>query len=253
MFATRKRPAITAAAGLALACMVLAGCGGSSSGTSNGHGSESGSRTAAQLKADRALARQALLELSDFPQGWQATPHEDDEGPDFGKQLADCLNVPEDLLGGGDDNSVDSPDFQSPHNQEVSNTVSLAPSADQARRVFDILQQPNATKCFGEAIDKVLQYSMSHDSDAPKNVELGKVTLGQLNLPQFADESIAFRTRVPLTASGVNADVYLDLVFMRHDRATTIATFLDVFSPFPLDETKHYAKIAARRLTSLDL
>ena len=247
-------------AALAVAGLAAAGCGGSSGSSTGGSGGKSDSslsdpRTPQELAADRMLARRALLKLSDFPAGWQATPHDDnDEGPDLEKQLADCLDVPEALIvGSGDKDSVDSPDFESPDNAEVMSSVSLGPTAEDVQKVFEVMHNPNVPKCFGDAIDEVLSYSMSHDEDAPKNITIGKVTLGELNLPGFAEDSVAFRTKVPMAANGIDTQIYLDFVFMRQDRGVTFLGFLSIFSPFPIEETEKYAGIAEKRLTSLAL
>jgi hypothetical protein len=234
-------------------------CGGGSSGSpavsaGSSRPGNSDPRSAAQLAADRKLAQQALLTLSDFPEGWQATPSENDDNNDqFQEQLDKCLDVPESLFGQDTDDSVDSPDFGSPDNQQVSSSVMIGSSTEKAQQVFDILEQANATQCLRDYLDREMRDSMKHESDTPQGMELGKVTFGQVNLPQYADESVAFRATVPVTASGFNADVNVDLVFMRHGRAATFVSFLDIFSPFPVAQEKHYAKIAADRLTALDV
>lgn len=261
MMPTRRSVVVTPVAALLIASATACG-GGSDNADRPDHTTKatasaaatSDHRTAAQLATDRRVARKALLRLSDFPNGWQAKPHKDDDaGPDVGKQLADCLDVPKALLGGDEDDSVDSPDFESPDNQQVQSSVSVGPSATTLRLAFDILHRPRAATCLADAIDKVIRYSMTHDDDAPKGVHLGKVSLGVLNIAQFADESLAFRTTVPIQASGVNADIYVDFLFMRHDRAMTFLSFLNVFSPFPIDDTKRYARIAEQRLLALHL
>ncbi len=255
MTKSQGRRAVTGAVTTALVVAGVtgvAGCGGSGSAAGASAKAGADTRSSAQLAADRKLARGALLTLSDFPEGWEAKPSDDAEGSDkFADELADCLDVPAALLGGDDDDSVDSPDFESPDNKQVSNSVAVAPTTDLAAQVFDILQQPNATRCFGRALDDELRYSMEHDQDAPNNLELGKVSMGELNLPRYADESVAFRATVPVSAEGINVDVYVDLVFMRHGRVASFVSFLDLLSPFPLDQAKHYAGLAAERLTGL--
>ena len=250
----RRTPA--AAASLVFVALAIAGCGGSSSGGSS-HGQanvSSDTRTAAQLSADRRLAHRALLRLSDFPDGWTSKPSSKDNNDDrFGKELAKCLGVPNSLLGSDTNDSVDSPDFDSPDNQEVSSSVIVGPSADEAETMFSLLEKSNAAHCFRVALNDELHYSMTHGSDAPKDVQLGQLTFSNVNLPQFADESVAYRAAVPVTARGLNVEVDVDLIFMRHGRAATFVSFLDVFSPFPVAQEKHYARIAADRLSALNV
>lgn len=234
--------------------LAVAGCGESSSGTSDGQAPRSSdNRTPAQLAADRGLARQALLKLSDFPDGWTSKPSSKDNNDDrFGDELAKCLDIPNSLLGSDTNDSVDSPDFDSPDDQEVSSSVIVGPSADEAETIFAILEKPSATHCFRVALNNELEYSMTHDSDSPKNVQLGHVTFSNVNLPQFADESVAYRAEVSVSSSGLNVDVDVDLIFMRHGRAATFVSFLDIFSPFPVGLEKRYAQIAAERLSALN-
>jgi len=131
--------------------------------------------------------------------------------------------------------------------------VAVGPSDEVAEQFFDLMEQDNASQCFGDALDGVVRQSMANDPDAPQGVTVGKLKLGELNLPQYADESVAFRATVPVSASGQSVDVSLDILFIRHARAASFLLFLGVFSPFPLDEEKHYASIAADRLSALDV
>lgn len=251
------RSAAVATAAIFSLTVAISGCGGSGANGGADHPSTNpfaDHRTKAQRTADRQLAHHALFRLSDFPHGWTSTASSNGttNSKKADSQLAACLHVPKAFLGtsSSNDGSVDSPDFDSPTNQEVSNSVMVGPTTQAVETVFSILQQHNATACFRDYLDQLIKSSMRHDKTA-SGIQLGRLSLGLLQLPRYADDSLAYRATQPLTTQGIHAEVDVDILFIRHSRAASFVLFVNIFRPFPLNDEEHYAQIAARRLSAL--
>lgn len=226
----------------------LVGCS-SGSDDSSGSPAKEDPRSADQLASDRAAATDALLVLRDFPSGWAAEERDanDEEGPDLDEETAVCLGVDVPLLA---DNAVSvKSDTFTKDEAEVEADISIQATKAEADASVEILTNPKLRSCLQDSFRKSTEYAVKNPSDGeelPEGFELGEATVADLNFPDIGDDSRTFRLSVPVSAGGLELEVFLDLVFVRVGRATGILTFVDVLSPFDEELAKELAmKFAA--------
>ena len=205
------------------------------------------------VAADRAVAEQAVLRLSDFPPGWQAQPHEESpDDPDLTRQLSECLRVDLALLEGeAGDASADSPDFESPNDQEVQSSVGLAPTSAKAQELFAVFERPETPGCLSRAVSQSIETELKKPmpgQQARPEVTVGQVSVNRASFPTIGDRTVAFRLTVPVQALGRALNVYADMVVALRGRAGTMLTFTDVGTPFPTDQAQKLTKTVVDRL-----
>ncbi len=69
-----------------------------------------------------------------------------------------------------------------------------------------------------------------------------------MSFPSFGAQSIAFRITVPITAKGLNVNVYLDAVAVRKGRAYTLLTFQRSSTPVSSSMEESLTALTVRRL-----
>jgi hypothetical protein len=218
-----------------------AGTTGSTEADDGGAGDDD--RTDQERAADEAAAEAMLLTIADFPPGWQEEPADDedddetdddetddDETDELNARLAECLDI-DPARFDPDNRSAQSPSFTSANDEEVSVDVAFTPSADAASGVFEVFADDAAPGCFGEVVQAVLEENATQEG-LPEGVEMGDATFARLPFPSVGDESTAFRVTVPVSAEGLDIDVYLDAVFVRVGRIGITGQFQTVVAPF---------------------
>lgn len=203
------------------------------------------------IAADKAAAEQAVLRLSDFAPGWQANPHEESpDDPDLTRRLGECLRVDVSLMG-ENPASADSPDFESPDEQEVLSSVSFAPTAAKAQEMFAIFERPETPGCLSDAGSKAVEDSLKRPEpgeEVPAGVTVGKVSVNRASFPTMGERTVAYRMTVPVRFGGLSLSVYADLVLVLRARGVALVSFFDFGSPFPTDHAQKFTKTVADRL-----
>jgi len=207
-------------------------------------------QTAADREADEAIAESALLTLDDFPPGWEAAPANDDEpDSDVLADVADCLGVSEAELD-PDNPKATSPTFTSSDDEEVTSEVTLTPSSGDASRALEILKSDAAPGCYAEAIKALVGRNLVASDDVPENVTVGEPTFNRMSFESLGDDSVAFRTTIPVTVESLDVDLYVDFVFVRVGRAGIETTFQSQFAPFDTDEAARLTGVVVDRVSS---
>ena len=220
----RRRWHQAAAAGaLALAATACGGGGGAV-----GSGATSPTTTTVD---DHALADRANLRLSDFPTEWKASPLgtgtlEASEASD--RAYADCMGRPHpDQIRTA---RADSEDFSAQDTRRVTSNVQVVRTAEIARDDFAALRTDKALECRKVQIDTEFQRQVP---DA-----VPKTTIERFDLPQFGDQSLAFRVLAVGQVQGQEVRTYIDLAFIQKGRAELSGAFINRTSPFPADLEK---------------
>ncbi len=236
-----------------LVATLAAGCSGDSDDSGSEREPERATTTTQNVAADRAVAEQAVLKLSDFPPGWQAKPHEESpDDPDLSRQLSECLRVDLSLLEGkANDASTDSPDFESPDEEEVGSSVGLAPTSTKAQELFAIFERPETPGCLTKAVSQSIETALKKPKpgqEIPAGVTVGQVSINRVSFPTIGDRTVAFRVTVPVRALGLALSVYADLVVALRGRAAALLSFTDFGSPFSTDQAQRFTKTVVDRL-----
>jgi hypothetical protein len=210
----------------AAALTVAAGCGGGGGGKGSGAAPPSTSAT-----DDQALAQRANLRLFDFPTEWKSSPLAPgsvaaSEASD--RAFADCMNrPPPDQVRTA---RADSEDFSAQETRRASSNVQVVRTVDIARDDFAAQHTDKALDCRKAQIDAEFQRQVP---DA-----VPKTTIERLDLPQFGDQSLAFRVTAIGQVQGQQVTTYIDLAFVQKDRAELSAGFINRSTPFPADLEK---------------
>jgi hypothetical protein len=202
---------------------------------------------------DQPAAEAALLTIDDFPAGWTEVP--DDERTALAiesqRRIAACAGGEGDRLldlGGA---LAESGNFTGPDNQVVEESVAIVDVA-VAEDMFARFTAPDVGDCFANAMQQTLDAMITSPSDPaesfPADTALGKVTAEPIEVPAAGDESAGYRITVPLTTQGVNYDIILDAVIIRHGGALAGVSFQSALEPFPTDDIDNYVELAAERL-----
>ena len=232
--------------------MVAAACGGDDD-EPTAQGTTTTTPPVQDVAADRAAAERAVLRLGDFPPGWQAEPPDSTpEDPELTSRLAGCLRVDLSLFEDvGDKASADAPDFESPDQQQVSNSVGLAPSAAKAQELFAIFERPELRDCLKTVLSQSIQAELRRPKPGrqlPPDLTVGEVTVNPVSFPTFGDRTVSFRVNVPFRAAGEQLTAYTDLAVAMRGRALTLLSFTDFGSAFPTDLAQRFTRTVVDRL-----
>jgi len=154
-------------------------------------------------KADRALAREALLQLEDMPVGWTASA---DDSNAVDCRAFEQARVPP---------RAQTPSFE--HGEErAAQAIVIYDTSDSADAAVDAFLSPATSACVEREVATTAQ---ERDVDG---AEFGEVTVARLNVEPLGQRSGALRVTIPISASGIDLDVYGDYVFSQVGRGLSM-------------------------------
>ncbi len=206
--------------------------------------------------ADVAIAEAGLLTLEDMPTGWVETPIEDDTDEAVSpaveaaqEQFIACFGVsPEadgDPFGLGGARAA-SGEFADPRDFTITNKVAIADEAG-AERVFASYTAESIPGCVAPAMVAVVEAGFSDDPSLAA-FEVGDVTVERLELTEWGDGTIGYRTVVPVSGPDGSFVLYMDQIVVRVGRGLSSLQFQSPNSPFEVFEVDSYAMLSAERL-----
>jgi hypothetical protein len=183
-------------------------------------------------------AEEIGLRLSDFPSGWRAQAAEEDE--EGQERFRKCVgtNLSEFTVAG----HATSDDFVRGDATEASSEVVVLADEEQADRSLDVLVGQMRSERLNDCVRD------AYEQGDNEGVELIEISTGELSFPDLAAESSAWQIELTVEADDVEVSAYLDIVFLREDRAIAQLMFLDVLTPFPDDEKEDLAGKVAERM-----
>ena len=194
---------------------------------------DEGSAGAAErsIEADaQEHAEAAVLQLSDFPDGWRATPPEEDE--DNG-EFRECLGV--DFSTFTITGEADSDDFSMGQAAEVSSEATVFASVDEAAAAYAAFVDEMGSESLIECIQPLVEEDAEGDAD----VEYGDFEIGELSFtpPAGSDEAGAWQIAIPAEVTsgegaGLTVTAYLDIVSVREEDTVVLVGAIDVQTPF---------------------
>jgi hypothetical protein len=205
------------AAAVAIACLLLVGCASDSDG--------GGSAAARAPAPDRELAEQARLTLEDFPSGWTAADADS-------RKIAKCDAV--DAANRTASARARSPLFTHGENTETQTTIYLFADEQAARDAFDGISAQETRDCYVKQLTAAIT--------ASGRAKVRDVKTTRLSIDPLGDRHDAARITVAFTAHDIDADLVIDLIYVRVGRGLSLSVFLDVFSAF---DEKLRAKLTA--------
>ena len=206
--------------------------------------------------ADQAIADAALLTLDDMPQNWTESPLEEDEDepvtPEIEAaqaQFVGCFGV--EFSDDGDPFGLggaraSSGEFRGNTDFTITNKVAIADDAG-TERVMAQYTDPSVPACVAPAMTAVLEAGFAADP-AYADFVIGDVTVDVLDLTQWGDGTIGYRTYVPVTGPDGGFELYMDQVVVRVGRGLSALQFQSPGSPFEVFEVDSYAMLSAEKL-----
>jgi hypothetical protein len=179
-----------------------------------------------QIKADRAIAKQALLTLSDLPSGYKGSPHKHSSGNDIppkveAKFIA-CTHIPKRLVDNTNDDqpSADAPDFTKGDvttgpTSEIDSSVEIDRSSKDISEPIDLLAQKGTAACFQPFFHAAIAQALKGE----KGVSLGVLTVKSVSSGDAGDQGVGFQGRVDVVGPAATIPFYFDMFFVRSGRA----------------------------------
>jgi hypothetical protein len=220
--------------------LALVGCGKKTSTSSaGGPSSQTATTEVVNVAADQAKARTLLLESSDLPAGWKATPHQKDPSQKaFDDELAACVGRPSpDTYTTAD---IDSPDF-SMDNAGASSSATLVRTVEDFKADVAAASGPKYGSCVKRGLAKLLPGQL------PAGASVQSVAVEPLPVASYGEFSQGFRATTKLKVQGQPVSTYEDSVLLGKGRIELSASFSNTGQPFdPALKQALLAKLAAR-------
>lgn len=215
--------------GRAVAVAVLLGLAAACGGGGGGGQAADDDLASTGDRDDAALAADANLRISDFPTEWQSSPIPQatvEATVEANRALADCMGRPrpEEIRTA----VADSEDFSAQDTRRVTSSVQVVRTEEIARDDFAVLRTDQALACHKSLIDAEFARQLPPEASP-------QTTIGLLDMPQFAEDTVAYRIVATVLDRGSQVRTYIDLVFVRKGRVEASVNFLNVGSAFPTD------------------
>lgn len=177
---------------------------------------------------DQAIADRANLVISDFPPEWRSTPVAAETSAANAaneRAFAACMGRPPPDQ---DRTAVAySPDFSSTDTRRVSSSVQMVKTDDIVRGDFVALKSDRGSSCLKQQIDHEFARQL------PGSGAATITTIEKLDLPQFGEETAAYRLTSTSVVEAQQVITIIDLTFMRKGRAELSAAFINRTAAFP--------------------
>ena len=215
------KPAALSLLASAVLAVALAGCGNKGSSTST-----------TSSRPDDAIARAALVQLSDFPAGWTARA---DDPNDFHCPATAAVEAHP---------YAKSDRFQPANGQgAVQHEVGVLATAHAADAALDALASAQTLDCFAR------QGEQSVRRQVQAGTAVGHVTAVRLtNVAPSGDRTEGARLSYPVSANGTTTTVYEDFSFSRVGRGLSLFAFVAQGAPPDATLTTDLARRGAQRL-----
>lgn len=196
--------------------------------------------------ADKAIAEAALLTLGDFPVGWEAAPRDEDEDDRAAREdIAQCVGVSYDALYNDTNTEAQSPTFTSEDDSEIEHTVSIAVDEVDMTEAFNIA----STSEFRECAAEIVRESVAENSEqSDQELTVGEISLNELSIGSFGDQTVAYRVTVPIETEGFNLEVKLEVAIVRVGRAQSNLTSTSIGSGISTEDLAAFVGSATQRL-----
>jgi hypothetical protein len=191
--------------------------------------------------ADLQVAKGAVLQKSDLPSTFDATPYDSsDDIPESAKlDFANCMNTKlsifSDTPGEQKANSDTFDDNSSQSETEIQNEVDVYPKKSTVTDDYNLLTKDAAAGCLQKLFTTALQSAATQSTDttdAGSAPTFGTVTMTKLTVSGVGDHVVGYRATVPITAEGQSVTEYLDLLAATKDRAIVTLTVSNGQTPY---------------------
>jgi hypothetical protein len=248
--ANSAKRAIAVSATIAM-ILFSTGCGGSSK-------PSTAPDTPEQIKNDKAIAKTAVLKLSDLPTGYKGTPHVDNPSSDTPKpvlqKFATCADIPEaeaaELVNGTDDPSdaiansplFDQNDAETGHSAQLENSVTIVRSSDEISDTFDYFATEETLPCWEDLFRAGYKKDLD-PGDSVRNLAVTTIDTGEI-----ADKSAGLGVQGEVVGPAGSVMVYFDIYIAGTGRAGISLTAVGIGERVDTELALSLLKTVADRL-----
>ncbi len=210
------------------------------------------SSISANVKAQEAQAKRALIVHSDFPAGWSVqgsvTTSDSNGGTgNFpgGSQLIGCLGLSH-YLANLATPTANSPTFSTKQGFDtVQDTVNIFPSTKVAGEAKAVITSSKVPGCMTTAFQGPAKQSIANS--AGQGATVGTITVAVAKPAQLIPHASGFTISVPVTDHGVSLNTQVDIVSIFRDSSDNQFVFTSVGQPFPTALERHLESVAYGR------
>jgi hypothetical protein len=202
---------------------------------------------AAQSQAPTlSQARKDLLTLADMPSGWTSTKNTNSNSEVGSAQLAHCVGVATALVSENPP-SVNSKEFQNADDTlEVTDNVTVFPSAKNAAAEFAIGSNPKLPSCMTALASGSLKTKLF--GKTPKGTTIGTPLVSAVSGSAFGPGVDGYSLSVPITAQGQTINVTATQLVAVKGRLGHQVDFTSFNAPFSLALEQQIMQVATSRL-----
>jgi hypothetical protein len=194
----------------------------------------------------KAQAESSLVRPSDLPAGWVAGGAvATSRTSPWSKQLAGCVGVPSRIA------RIEPTKFSSPsygsadHTAAVEDSVSVYPSAAQARAAFQAMANGKTPSCMNQIGGQALRASVQNQAGSGATV--GSVSIAALAPGSYLRGQTGYTVTIPLASGGRQLTIISTAIQFVHGRFVHQLTFNGNGVAFPALLQVHLTQLAEAR------
>lgn len=201
---------------------------------------------------ERLDARESLIRLSDFPDGWttQGKITEGDGASGLTKseatQLTECLEVPPSEIDTAIPHWTSARFVESSDAVTVDDDVSVYPDAAKADTDYSTFSDSKTPGCLVELLGPTIAQQIGAQLQPGQRV--GTVTAGTRDIGSFGTRSGDIELAVPIVEGTKEVPVYVDVIVVVEGRAESTLTASSPGIPFSETLGARLAQVAATRM-----
>lgn len=192
---------------------------------------------------DAGVAAVSVLNSADVPDDWTSIPTDDTPGDaEVLARVASCLGIDAASLTGGS-SRAESSTLVTPENHEITSSIAVFPSEDDAIERFDLVSSPAYQTCLREEVIRLLERRIT------EGVTVGEPTVDQGTPRDLGGPATALRLTIPFGIEGSPVTAYQSFVIVRVGRAAATVSSFAIQTPLSDDDLAHLTRIVVDRLT----
>ena len=180
------------------------------------------------IAADKTLATAANLKLTDFPTGWTIRPAAKKTADARGllSQVQSCFHSDISALDLHGPTRVLSPLFAEAGGGSAFSSVDYRATKGEVQAAFHLYRNAHYIRCVTSIIGGSLKKAIDHAPGTPSGLTTGAISVNDIALPPYGNQSLALRIVIPLLYQGQRAgSTYFDDVTVQKGRAVATVEF----------------------------
>ena len=200
------------------------------------------SPSATPTPSEEDRARAIVLTDTDFPSGWQGTPHADDPTErEFERRIKACSGT---AVNVGSTTDIFGDDFDNAQTS-VGSEAEFFKSPALVRADMASINNSRVLACVRNLLIEQIKAELA--KEGAKAATLRSVSLVRFTIPRYAEASAALRLTAVVSAAGQTLRLYQDIMVARKGRIEATASFFSLGSVFPARlERSLFVTMAAR-------